>query len=395
MKGFQIKTLPGLFCWLLAILLLAGPVGAQQPPAQVGGELPEKAVRQIKAMLTAKAQRTDGQRKVSSQLLDAAASSQLPDTAVSAQQPRGPAAAAGQQAADLDGSPGPEPEPERVTVDIRADVTPVVLARIRTLGGTVIHSVPKYRAIRAQLPLASVARLAELAAVRSIRPADEAVLRKDDTSEGDAAHRANSARTTHGVDGTGIGIGVISNGVRSLADRQASGDLPARVTVLPGQEGWGDEGTALLEIVHDLAPGAELYFATGRGGQARMAENIEALCEAGANVIVDDIGYTVEAAFQDDILAKGVNAAVTDGCFFFSAGGNDGNLTDGTSGVWEGDYAAGSALVVDGETLGVRHDFGGGVEANEVSGFRVRAIVLQWGRPAGRFSERLRLVPGQ
>ena len=67
-KGFQIKTLPGLFCWLLAILLLAGPVGAQQPPAQVGGELPEKAVRQIKAMLTTKAQRTDGQRKVSSQL---------------------------------------------------------------------------------------------------------------------------------------------------------------------------------------------------------------------------------------------------------------------------------------------------------------------------------------
>ena len=310
-------------------------------------------------------------------------SSQLPDTAVSAQQPRGPAAAAGQQAADLDGSPGPEPEPERVTVDIRADVTPVVLARIRTLGGTVINSVPKYRAIRAQLPLASVARLAALAAVQSIRPADEAVLRKDDTSEGDAAHRANSARTTHGVDGTGIGIGVISNGVRSLADRQASGDLPARVTVLPGQEGRGDEGTALLEIVHDLAPGAELYFATGQGGQARMAENIEALCEAGANVIVDDIGYTVEAAFQDDILAKGVNAAVTDGCFFFSAGGNDGNLTDGTSGVWEGDYAAGSALVVDGETLGVRHDFGGGVEANEVSGFRVRAIVLQWADPLG------------
>ena len=111
-KGFQIKTLPGLFCWLVAILLLAGPVGAQQPPAQVGGELPEKAVRQIKAMLTTKAQRTAAQRKVSSQLLDAAAvSSQLPDTAVSAQQPRGPAAAAGQQAADLDGSPDPNRNP--------------------------------------------------------------------------------------------------------------------------------------------------------------------------------------------------------------------------------------------------------------------------------------------
>ena len=403
MKGFQIKTLPGLFCWLLAILLLAGPAGAQQPAAQVGGELPEKAVRQIKAMLTTKAQRMSAQRKVSSQLLDAAVSSQLPETAVSSQQPPASAVSARQQAAAADAVA----EPERVMVDIRADVTPAVLTRIRELGGTVITSVPKYQAIRAQLPLRTVEMLAGLDAIRTIRPADEArtrgqvstlspasrtqtadspVTRKDNTSAGDVAHRANSARTNHRVDGTGIGIGVISNGVRTLADRQTSGDLPAQVTVLPGQEGRGDEGTALLEIVHDLAPKAELYFATGQGGQARMAENIEALCEAGANVIVDDIGYTVEAVFQDDIIAKGVNAAVAGGCFFFSAGGNDGNLTDGTTGVWEGDYAAGSALVVDGETLGVRHDFGGGVEANEMSGSGfsgVRAIVLQWADPLG------------
>ena len=301
----------------------------------------------------------------------------------------------------------PDAKNERVMVDIRADVTPAVLTRIRELGGTVINSVRKYQAIRAQLPLRSVEMLAALDEIRTIRPADEArtraqastrspapgtrkadtpVTRKDDTTEGDVAHRANLARRTHGVDGTGIGIGVISDGVRSLADRQATGDLPARVTVLPGQAGRGDEGTALLEIVHDLAPGAELYFATGFGGEARMAENIEALCEAGANVIVDDIGYTLEAAFQDGIVSKGVNAAVTDGCFFFSAGGNDGNLTYGTTGVWEGDYAAGTSLIVDGETLGVRHDFGGGMEANEVSGSGfsgVSAIVLQWADPLG------------
>ena len=400
-SDLPIKTLPGLFCWLLAILLLAGPAEAQQPPAQVGGELPEKAVRQIKAMLTTKAQRTSAQRKVSSQLLDGARSVQLPETAGSAQQPPAPAVSARQQAADAD------VDAERVMVDIRADVTPAVLTRIRELGGTVINSVPKYQAIRAQIPLRAVVMLAALDEIRTIRPADEArtrgqvstlspaartrtadtpVTRKANTSEGDMAHRANSARRTHSVDGTGIGIGVISDGVRSLADRQASGDLPARVTVLPGQEGRGDEGTALLEIVHDLAPGAELYFATGFGGEARMAENIEALCEAGANVIVDDIGYALEAVFQDGIVSKGVNAAVTDGCFFFSAGGNDGNLTYVTTGVWEGDYAAGTSLIVDGETLGVRHDFGGGMEANEVSGSGfsgVSAIVLQWADPLG------------
>ena len=393
----------GLLGAVLAIPLLGGSAGAQQPPAQVGGELPVTAVRQIEELLAEKAQRTPAQRKVSSQLLDAAESAQrletegtaqgpetegiaqrLETTGITqrletegiAQQPSGVAVAARQQVAD------PDAERERVTVDIRADVTPVVLARIRSLGGTVINSVPKYRAIRAQLPLGSVARLTALAAVQSIRPADEAVTRAD-TSEGDVAHQAKPARTTHGVTGTGIGIGVISDGVRTLAERQASGDLPARVTVLPGQAGSGDEGTALLEIVHDLAPGAELYFATDNGGQARFAANIESLCEAGANVIVDDISYTREAAFQDDIVAQGVNAAVTDGCYFFSAVGNDGNLTDGTTGVWEGDYAAGTSLIVDGETLGVRHDFGGAEEENPITGAFNGTMVLQWADPLG------------
>ena len=371
---------------------------AQQPEAvdraSRAAREPRVAEKQrIGDILAQKARRTPAQRKVSSQLLDARRVQVREPTATAEPDHRQT-----MEAGAMD---------ERVMVDIQADVTPEVLARIRELGGTVVNSVPKYRAIRAQLPLRAVERLAALDAIRTIRPADEArtraqasasspappdpksgfpVTRKDDTSEGYVAHRANSARRTHSVDGTGIGIGVISDGVRTLADRQASGDLPARVTVLPGQAGAGDEGTALLEIVHDLAPGAELYFATGFGGQAQMAANIEALCEAGANVIVDDIGYTIEAAFQDDIVAKGVNAAVADGCVFFSAGGNNGNLTYGTTGVWEGDYAAGTSLIVDGETLGVRHDFGDGVEANEVSGsaFRgVSAIVLQWADPLG------------
>ena len=383
---------------VLAIPLLAGPAGAQQPPPQ--------AVRQIEALLAAKAQRTPAQRKVSSQLLEAQRTvnsqlldeqptptqrklnSQLQDALRAPLQKPTAAGTSRLQATDPDAKNEREAteadaKNERVMVDIRTDVTPTVLKRIRDLGGTVISSVPKYRAIRAQLPLAAVGRLAAMAAVQTIRPADEAVTRKDNTTQGDGAHRANAARTTYGVDGTGIGIGVISNGVRSLADRQASGDLPARVTVLPGQAGAGDEGTALLEIVHDLAPGADLYFATGSGGQARMAVNIEALCEAGANVIVDDIGYLHEAAFQDDIVAQGVNAAVADGCVFFSAGGNDGNLTNGTSGVWEGDYAAGSALEVDGRRVGTKHDFGGGVEANELRGRSVRTIILQWADPLG------------
>ena len=328
-----------------------------------GGELAVKTVRQIEALLAAKAQRTPAQRKVSSQLLPAR---QAQAYGVARLQ------APVEVAAD-----------EMTMVDIRADVTPEVLARIRDLGGTVINSVPRYRAIRARLPLSAVEPLATLDAVQTIRPADQAVTRKDDTSEGDVAHRANSARTTHSVDGTGIGIGVLSDGVDTLAARQVTGDLPDRVTVLPGQVGEGDEGTAMLEIVHDLAPGAELYFAQAFGGQAQFAANIEALCEAGAEVIVDDIYYFREAAFQDDLIAQGVNAAVAAGCVFITAGGNGGNLNDGTAGVWEGDYAAGSTLSVNGVPFGVAHDFGGDVEKNRITKDSPYGYVLQWADPLG------------
>ena len=353
----------GPYRWLLgavmAFPLLAVPAGAQRPTAQAGVELPAKAMRQIEELLAAKEQRTPAQRKVISQLLDAAGSTQSPR------------------------APGTASTDELVTVDIRTDVTPAVLARIQSLGGTVLNSLPKYRAIRAHLPLSAVEPLAAHDTIQSIRTADEAVTRKEDTSEGDAAHRAEVARQTYSVDGTGIGIGVLSDGVDTLATRQASGDLPDRVTVLPGQAGSGNEGTAMLEIVHDLAPGAELYFATAFGGQARFAANIEALCEAGADVIVDDVYYVQEAAFQDDLIAQGVNAAVAAGCVFVSAGGNGGNRTDGTAGVWEGDYGEGATLLVNGEPVGVLHDFGGGVDKNRITEDSQLGYVLQWADPLG------------
>ena len=339
------------------------------------------ATAQIGAILAAKAQRTPTQRKVSSRLLDAMGSPQLPEGQEGGgEEPQPPAGSGPRQPAATDGVA----EFELVAVDIRADVTPEVLGRIRALGGTVINSVPKYRAIRAQLPLVAVQPLAALSAVQSIRPADEAVTHKD-TSEGVAAHAVNTARTTHGVTGSGIGIGVISDGVATLAARQASGDLPAQVAVLPGQEGSDDddEGTAMLEIVHDLAPGAELYFATGFTGQAQFAANIEALCEAGADVIVDDLSYHLELSFQDSIIAQGVNAATANGCYYFSAAGNSGNLNNETSGVWEGDYVAGTPMIVRGSTVGVRHDFGGGKEENAVRGAFLGRAVLQWADPLG------------
>src|SRR5262249_62127136 len=55
-------------------------------------------------------------------------------------------------------------------------------------------------------------------------------------SEGDVAHQADLARTTYGINGSGVKIGVMSDGVDSLAALQGAGDLPS-VTVLSGQAG--------------------------------------------------------------------------------------------------------------------------------------------------------------
>ena len=84
---------------------------------------------------------------------------------------------------------------------------------------------------------------------------------------------------------------MLSDGVDSLAASIATGELPADVEVLPGQAGDGDEGTAMLEIVHDLAPGAQLGFATAFTSDASFADNIRALRAAGCDVIVDDVLY--------------------------------------------------------------------------------------------------------
>src|SRR5262249_43752685 len=118
-------------------------------------------------------------------------------------------------------------------------------------------------------------------------------------SEGDATHKAASSRSAFGVDGTGVKIGVLSDGVSHLSASQGTGDL-GPVTVVPGQTGNGDEGTAMLEIVHDLAPGAQLFFATAFTSITSFADNIRTLRNTyHCDIIIDDVFYYVESPFQD------------------------------------------------------------------------------------------------
>ena len=90
-----------------------------------------------------------------------------------------------------------------------------------------------------------------------------------------------------------------------------------------------DEGRAQAQIIHDLAPGAELAFATGFNGLDGMADNILDLRDAGADVIVDDVHYFVDPMFQDGPITVAVNEVVGDGVPYFSSAGNNNVLSGG------------------------------------------------------------------
>lgn len=167
------------------------------------------------------------------------------------------------------------------------------------------------------------------------------------TSQGDQAQRSDDARANFGVDGTGFTVGVISDSFgaevgsdgttptsTTVADDVASGDLPANVLVL--REGApisadGDEGRAMAQIVHDVAPGADIAFHTANGGQAVFAQGIRDLAApvasggAGAQIVVDDIIYFAEPIFQDGVIAQAAADVVLAGTSYFSSAGNDGD----------------------------------------------------------------------
>ena len=169
--------------------------------------------------------------------------------------------------------------------------------------------------------------LAALDVVQRITPPDYAFTKIGSTlTEGDAVHRANLVRAFAGLTGKGVKVGVISNGVDAWRTARSRGDLPSSIEVNPNIDGEGHEGTALLEIVHDLAPEAELAFSPA-DSSLEMVKAIlwlanDAFEGEGADVIVDDLGYYREPFFEDGIVAQAAADAVAGGVVFASAAGN-------------------------------------------------------------------------
>ncbi|MHB8068389.1 MAG: S8 family peptidase [Desulfobaccales bacterium] len=272
---------------------------------------------------------------------------------------------------------------DEILVDLKANVSDSLISAIKAEGGTIVNAFPQYHAIRARIPITAAEILAGRPDITFIDKAAEFTTNKLTTSEGDVAHNAPTVRS-QGYAGTGIKVGVLSDSVDYLAQVQSTGDLPASVTVLPGQAGTGaGEGTAMLEIVYDLAPNAGLYFATANGGKAQFAQNIIDLKNAGCKVIVDDVYYFAESPFQDDVISQAVTTVTNAGVAYFSSAGNDGNVHSSRSGTWEGDFSdSGQTFAYDGSHI---HAFSGGVISNQITNVYTSSpsIDLFWSDPLG------------
>ena len=77
------------------------------------------------------------------------------------------------------------------------------------------------------------------------------------------------------------------------------------------------------QIVYDVAPGAAQRYWSAFNGELDFAEGIQALADAGSNVLVDDVIYFAEPMFSDGPIAQAVDIVTSQGAAYFSSAGND------------------------------------------------------------------------
>jgi hypothetical protein len=193
------------------------------------------------------------------------------------------------------------------------------------------------RTVGGQLPLSSLQAAAKLGSLRQLTPVMARTHVGLTTTQGDRELRADDARQSFNVNGKGYRVGILSDSYNcttgplfpgnpwtSRTEDQANGDLPSSINVLKDYSGPGciDEGRAMGQLIHDVAPGTSQSFYTAFENKADFANGIVALANAGAKVIVDDVIYYTEAMFQDDIIAQAVNQVAARGVPYFSSAGN-------------------------------------------------------------------------
>jgi subtilisin family serine protease len=324
-------------------------------------------------------------------------------------------------------------EGNRVLVDVRFDHgAAAAVDDLRAAGAEIIDVSPRYQTVTVAAKPSELTRLSSVPRVAGVIPVLTPFTSVSTcpsgvaVSEGDAQLRAAEARTTFAVEGTGVTVGILSDsfnkaseaadGSGPIATKEKkdieTGDLPGALNTCIGESTptkilddsfsqGADEGRAMAQIVHDLAPRAKLAFATAfKPNVFGFADNVRKLAKplisggAEADVIADDVSYFEEPFFQEGPVDVAVREVTEGGAAYFSAAGND-NLFDSSGheiASWETPAFrdSGSCPPVVQAVPGAQGthclDFNPGSQVDKTFGIKVApgatlTVDLQWNEP--------------
>ncbi len=325
-------------------------------------------------------------------------------------------------------------EGNRVLVYVRFESDAATgLKALRGAGAKIVSLNSGYHTVTVAAKPAQLRRLGSVARVAGVTEALAPVVAAgpcpsgEVVSEGDQQLKAAQAREMPFVDGSGVKVGILSDSfdqateaadggplattapkdiesgdLPGLGDPPGTGDNPCgdltavedlEDDIGDSVEEDADEGRAMAQIVHDLAPKADLAFASAFNGEGAFANNIRKLASPliGAKVIADDVFYLEEPFFQDGPVAVAVNEAVEGGATYLSAAGNN-SLVDAEGhqiASWETPKfrdAGSCPLAV--QELGAASclDFDPGAQTDRTFGIKVERgatlkVDLQWDEP--------------
>jgi hypothetical protein len=304
----------------------------------------------------------------------------------------------------------------RLVVEVRfRHRVPASVRTLRAAGARIVHVSSQARVVTAAVAARDLRAVGDVRGVEAVtevlsplyaQSGGPAVVRALNTcagavtSEGDAQLNAAAVRGEMELDGAGIKVGVLADSLGDGSADVASGDLPGagnpcgRTTPVEvvADTSATNQGRAMLQLVHDIAPGANLAFASTDGGQAVVADRIRQLRTSGARVIVDGVTFPDEPFFQDGPIGVAVDEVTAAGVAYFSPAG-DNNLVDPAgrdAAAWETPLfrSAGACGALVGAGAGLCEDFDPAAATDQTTEISVgpgasAAVVLQWDAPFG------------
>jgi len=187
------------------------------------------------------------------------------------------------------------------------------------------------RLISGQLPSSSLSQLESLSSLNELQGNWISYSQGSATTQGDIAQHSNYARKNYQLTGRGVTVALLSDSFNCLGSAKKdfkSNDLPTDLFIKEEAldcNGTMDEGRALTQIVHDIAPSAKLIFQSGSNGLANTANAILDLAFThNADIIIDDMKSLSANMYQEDAISQAISKVNKAGVTYITAAGNSG-----------------------------------------------------------------------